>query len=124
MNFTTFTIRPDTIFGVTFIVIAPESPLLLQITKADHLENVKKYIEQSKNKGEQERQIGKDKTGVFTGSYAQHPITKTIDCLIYPVEETFSSLFFVLLYKKLLSQTRMTNVNKSHQKSMTNAPIS
>ncbi len=68
---TVFTTRPDTNFGATFIVLAPEHPLALKITTKENLENVKKYIEKSAKKSELERLTEvKDKTGVFTGSYA------------------------------------------------------
>jgi leucyl-tRNA synthetase len=66
-----FTTRPDTNFGATFIVLAPEHPLSLKITTKENLENIKKYIEKSVKKSELERLTDvKDKTGVFTGSYA------------------------------------------------------
>jgi leucyl-tRNA synthetase len=89
MNFTTFTTRPDTIFGVTFIVIAPENPVLLKITKPQYLQEVQEYINKTKAKSERERQVNKEKTGVFTGSYAIHPLTKakipiwTADYVLY-----------------------------------------
>jgi leucyl-tRNA synthetase len=75
MKFTTFTTRPDTIFGVTFLVMAPEHPKALEITTEENLEEVKKYIQATKNKSDRERQINKEKSGIFTGSYVKHPIT-------------------------------------------------
>lgn len=72
----TFTTRVDTIYAVTFLVIAPEHPLVLEITKSEFKEEVQKYIQKSKAKSERERQINKEKTGVFTGSYVRHPLTK------------------------------------------------
>lgn len=71
-----FTTRPDTNFGATFIAIAPEHPLVLKITTPDNKEQVKKYIQKSIQKSDIERTAeGKDKTGVFTGSYAVNPLT-------------------------------------------------
>jgi leucyl-tRNA synthetase len=68
---TVFTTRPDTNFGATFIVLAPEHPLALKITTKENLDNVKKYIGKTSKKSELERLAEvKDKTGVFTGSYA------------------------------------------------------
>jgi len=68
---TCFTTRPDTNFGATFIVLAPEHPLVLKITKRENLDQVKRYIEKTNQKSEIERIAeGREKTGVFTGSYA------------------------------------------------------
>lgn len=75
MKFTTFTTRPETIYGVTFLVFAPESPLLAKITKPKYQVEVEEYIQKTKSKSDRERQINKEKTGVFTGSYAKHPLT-------------------------------------------------
>jgi leucyl-tRNA synthetase len=72
-----YTTRPDTIYGVTFVVLAPEHPLVEKITTPEHLDKVREYIRQAKNKSELERLTSeKEKTGVFTGSYAIHPLTK------------------------------------------------
>ncbi|MDP2637672.1 MAG: leucine--tRNA ligase [Candidatus Levybacteria bacterium] len=66
-----FTTRPDTLFGATFLVLAPEHPIVKTINR----EEVKKYIEETKNKSEQERIAeGKEKTGVFSGLYAINPV--------------------------------------------------
>lgn len=74
---TTFTTRIDTIYGVTFIVIAPEHPLLEKLVKPEHQKEVKSYIAEAAKKSELSRtELIKDKTGVFTGSYALHPISK------------------------------------------------
>lgn len=71
-----FTTRPDTIFGVSYICIAPESDLVPLITKPSENDKVKNYIKKSINKSERERLTDIDeKTGVFTGSYAIHPFT-------------------------------------------------
>lgn len=68
-----FTTRPDTIFGATFIVLAPEHELIGKITTKDQKESVSKYLESVEAKSEIERQENKQKTGVFTGSYAINP---------------------------------------------------
>src|SRR5690606_35924715 len=74
-KFTVFTTRPDTLYGVTYAVLSPEHPLVLEITTEDELEDVKKYIAQTKSKTDLDRIADKTKTGVFTGAYAKHPIT-------------------------------------------------
>lgn len=66
-----FTTRPDTNFGVTFIVIGPEHPLADKLTKPAHLEKMRNYIKASLSKTANERIMeGRKKTGLFTGSYA------------------------------------------------------
>lgn len=70
-----FTTRIDTLFGVTFLVLAPEHPLLDQITTAAYQTQVQQYQEQTKSKSDLDRQQEKDKTGVFTGAYTTHPLT-------------------------------------------------
>lgn len=68
---TTFTTRPDTNFGATFIVLSPEHPLASQIATEEYREDVYEYIHQAKEKTELERlQEAREKTGVFTGRYA------------------------------------------------------
>jgi leucyl-tRNA synthetase len=70
-----FTTRPDTLFGATYMVLAPEHPLVKELTAADHAESVQNYIEQAKLKSDLERtDLAKEKTGVFTGSYAINPV--------------------------------------------------
>lgn len=70
-----FTTRPDTLFGATFMVLAPEHPYVLKIAKDSQLPEVKKYIEASQAKSEIERQeTDPEKTGVFTGAYASNPV--------------------------------------------------
>lgn len=69
-----FTTRPDTLFGATFLVLAPEHDLVDQITTDDSREAVEDYIKQVSKKTEVERQASKEKTGVFTGSYAINPV--------------------------------------------------
>ncbi len=73
---TVFTTRPDTIFGATFLVLAPEHPLAKSLVTEDTMQTVLAYIDQAVKKDEIERQSeGKEKTGVFTGSYAINPAT-------------------------------------------------
>jgi len=71
-----FTTRPDTIFGATFMVLAPEHELVEKITIPENKEKVEEYIKESKNKLDIERQENRHKTGVFTGAYALNPATK------------------------------------------------
>ena len=73
---TTFTTRIDTVFGVTFIVMAPEHDLVKSLTTDENLEEVENYIENSRNQSELERlSTEKEKTGVFTGSYCINNFT-------------------------------------------------
>jgi leucyl-tRNA synthetase len=75
LSFDVFTTRPDTLYGATYCVLAPENPLVLDITTQDELSTVKGYIEQTKQKTDLDRgDLNKDKTGVFTGAYAINPI--------------------------------------------------
>ncbi len=71
---TVFTTRPDTLFGATFMVLAPEHPIVNLITSAEHKQQVSEYIRQSQQKTDVERQAEKNKTGVFTGAYAVNPV--------------------------------------------------
>ncbi|HHU18753.1 MAG TPA: leucine--tRNA ligase [Bacilli bacterium] len=74
-SFTVFTTRPDTLFGATYAVLAPEHKLVEKITTADQKEHVSAYIEKNKSKSDLERtDLAKEKTGVFTGAYAINPI--------------------------------------------------
>ena len=70
-----FTTRADTVFGVTFMVLAPESAYVDQITTPERREAVEAYLEAVKHKTERERMIEKKVTGEFTGSYAVNPLT-------------------------------------------------
>src|SRR5665213_120351 len=70
-----YTTRIDTIFGATFLVLAPEHPLVEQITTKDDKSKVDEYLKQVQSKSDVERQENKRKTGVFTGSYALNPAT-------------------------------------------------
>ena len=72
-----FTTRPDTIFGVTFMTLAPEHELVAQITTADQKATVEAYIQKTAKRSERERMADvKTISGVFTGAYAEHPFTK------------------------------------------------
>ncbi len=71
-----FTTRPDTIFGVTFFVLAPEHPLVARITTPDQRAAVEAYIDQARRETEIERMsTEKEKTGVFTGAYITNPVS-------------------------------------------------
>ncbi len=71
-----FTTRPDTIYGATYVVLAPEHPLLLSICTKDQKNYVIDYVTKTKNKTDIERlDTDKNKTGVFTGGYAVNPAT-------------------------------------------------
>ena len=70
-----FTTRPDTIFGVTFMVLAPEHHLVNQIATKEQEQAVRAYQEKAKSKSNVDRQAGKEISGVFTGAYAKHPFT-------------------------------------------------
>jgi leucyl-tRNA synthetase len=71
-----FTTRPDTLFGATFMVLAPEHPWVPAITTAEQQTAVEQYRAQAAARSELDRRAAKDKTGVFTGAYAIHPITR------------------------------------------------
>ncbi|MEM0961142.1 MAG: leucine--tRNA ligase [Bacteroidota bacterium] len=69
-----YTTRPDTLFGATFMVLAPEHPLVRSITTDDQAEAVGAYVEAAARKTERDRQEQKTKTGVFTGAHAVNPV--------------------------------------------------
>lgn len=71
-----FTTRPDTLFGVTFMVLSPEHPLTAEITTEKYKKDVLAYQERALHISDVDRKAAEDKTGVFTGSYAIHPFTK------------------------------------------------
>ena len=76
-NIDVFTTRPDTIFGVTFMTLAPEHELVAQITTPEQKAEVESYIEKTAKRSERERMADvKTISGVFTGAYAEHPFTK------------------------------------------------
>jgi leucyl-tRNA synthetase len=74
-----FTTRPDTIFGVTFMVLAPEHPLVNTLTTKAQKAQVEKYIESSSRKSEVDRKAAAEKTGVWTGGYALNPLMDSND---------------------------------------------
>ncbi len=74
---TVFTTRPDTLFGATYMVLAPEHPLVDELTAPDKLDAVKAYQDQARRESEIERlSTEKEKTGVFTGAYAVNPVNE------------------------------------------------
>lgn len=74
-TFDVFTTRPDTLFGSTYAVLAPEHPLVEKITTEEQKNAVQNYIDQIKSKSDLERtDLAKEKTGVFTGAYAINPV--------------------------------------------------
>ena len=74
-HFTVFTTRPDTLFGATYTVLAPEHKLVEKITTPEQKQAVEKYLEEVTSKSDLERtDLAKDKTGVFTGAYAINPV--------------------------------------------------
>ncbi len=73
-SFDVFTTRPDTIFGATYAVLAPEHPFVAKITTDEQRSKVNEYIDKIKSKSDLERtDLAKEKTGVFTGAYAINP---------------------------------------------------
>ena len=73
-SFEVYTTRPDTLFGATYCVLAPEHPLALDIATPDQRAALEAYISEAKNKSDLDRQSSKEKTGVWTGSYAVNPV--------------------------------------------------
>lgn len=73
-----FTTRPDTIFGATFMVLAPEHPLTINIASAKQRPAVLQYQKYTQNVSDVDRKMAQNKTGVFTGAYAIHPFTKKL----------------------------------------------
>ena len=71
---TVFTTRPDTLFGATFFVLAPEHPAINKITTADCKKEVEQYVTQAGQRSERDRIADTEKTGVFTGAYAINPV--------------------------------------------------
>ena len=74
-HFTIFTTRADTMFGVTFMVLAPESDLVAELTTPEQKAEVDKYLDYVKKRTERDRQMDHKVTGVFSGSYAINPFT-------------------------------------------------
>ena len=78
-NLTVYTTRCDTLFGATYMVVSPEHKIIPDITTAEQEEAVKKYQEEAAKKSDLERtDLAKDKTGVFSGSYAINPVNKKL----------------------------------------------
>lgn len=76
-SFEIFTTRPDTLFGATYCVLAPEHPLVDSITTTENKQKVSDYVNQAKNKSDLSRtELNKEKTGVFTGAYAINPVNQ------------------------------------------------
>ena len=75
LEFTIFTTRADTMFGVTFMVLAPESELVAQLTTPEQKDEVNAYLERTKKRTERDRITDRSVTGVFSGSYAINPFT-------------------------------------------------
>ena len=73
-NIEVFTTRPDTLFGATFMVLAPEHPLVETITTAERKTAIDAYVEAARNKSDRDRQSQKEKSGEFTGAYAINPV--------------------------------------------------
>ncbi len=79
INLTVFTTRPDTLFGATYMVIAPEHPLTDSITTNEHKSSVNNYINTSSLKSDLDRtDLAKEKTGIFTGRYAVNPVNNKL----------------------------------------------
>ena len=74
IRFEIFTTRADTIFGVTFMVLAPESEYVFQVTTPEYKADVEEYLQATKRKTERDRQMDKKVSGVFTGAYAINPL--------------------------------------------------
>ncbi len=74
-----FTTRPDTLFGATYMVMAPEHPYVQQITNPDQLESVEAYRVKAERKSDLDRtELAKEKSGVFTGAYAVNPVNEEL----------------------------------------------
>ena len=74
-SLTVFTTRADTIYGVTFMVLAPESDYVAQVTTSEHSEEVEAYLSATRRRTERDRMSDKRVSGVFSGSYAKNPLT-------------------------------------------------
>jgi leucyl-tRNA synthetase len=69
-----YTTRPDTLFGATYVVVAPDHPLTLSLATGEQTQPVSDYVARAARKSELERTSAKEKTGVFTGAYAENPV--------------------------------------------------
>ena len=81
-----FSTRPDTIFGASFMVLAPEHPLVAELVSANKRDEVMEYVEWAKNRTEVERQQEKKITGKFTGAYAKHPFKEGMQIPIWTAD--------------------------------------
>jgi leucyl-tRNA synthetase len=89
--FEVFTTRPETLFGCTFCVLAPENPLARSITSPAQMSAVDAYIQKAAHRSERDRRAGaNDKTGIFTGAFAMHPLTG-VDVPIWVADYVLSS---------------------------------
>lgn len=73
-NVKVFTTRADTLYGVTYLTLAPEHPLVSSVTSPDQYETVQEYVRVTSSRSDLDRTSSKEKTGVFTGGYAIHPL--------------------------------------------------
>ena len=77
LSFTIYTTRPDTLFGATYCVLAPEHSLVAEVTTADRRDAVEAYVKQAEARSAQDRmKVEREKTGVFTGAYAINPVNE------------------------------------------------
>lgn len=76
ISFEIYTTRPDTLFGATYCVLAPEHPLVMKVATQEQREALETYVETAKNKSDLDRQSSKEKTGVWTGAYAINPVNQ------------------------------------------------
>ena len=74
-SFEVFSTRPDTLFGASYVVLAPEHPLTTQISSKEKLQEVQNYQKKCLSKSEKDRKAQQEKTGVWTGAYALHPLS-------------------------------------------------
>jgi leucyl-tRNA synthetase len=87
-----FTTRPDTLFGATFMVVAPEHPMVPRITSSEHRPEIDAYIAAAANKSDLERtDLAKEKSGVFTGGYALNPLQPETRIPIYIADYVLST---------------------------------
>jgi len=83
MSLRAYTTRPDTLFGATFMVLAPEHELVSKLTTSEQRKIVEEYVKQSASRSSVDRMASKEKTGVFTGRYAINPATGRSDMPIW-----------------------------------------
>ncbi|KAL7561837.1 hypothetical protein ACA910_009676 [Epithemia clementina (nom. ined.)] len=88
---TVFTTRPDTLLGVTYVTLAPEHPLVSEVTTEGQREVVQAYVEETQRRSDLDRTAAKEKTGVFTGGYAIHPLDSSIHVPIWVADYVLGS---------------------------------